>query len=136
MRVRADVDAAESVEMIDRAIQACSPPAITAAVGAGADVFQDGARRRAPHLSGRLAASIQKKKTGPYSYEVSTNLVYAQITEFGGIIRPKNKKVLKFGNGIFSKFSRIPKQPYMIPTFNEDSEAAANAVADAFERSL
>jgi Bacteriophage HK97-gp10, putative tail-component len=134
--IRIDVDAARAVAMIDRAVRACSPPMITAAVGDGADVFGAGARRRAPKRSGRLTGSIKKKQTGPYSFEIATDLVYAQITEFGGTIRPKTKKVLKFGDGTFSKRARIPAQPYMIPTFNEDSDAAFTAVADAFEQAL
>jgi len=135
-RVGVNTDTAEVLAALERAARALEPPAITEAVEAATDVFGGGARRRAPKRSGRLAESIKKRKITDTSYEVATELVYANITEFGGTIRPDRRKVLKFASGIFSMHAKIPAQPYMIPTFEQDSEKAFNAFADKVDRSL
>lgn len=43
----------------------------------------------------RLASSFERA-FGPKSAEVGTNLVYAPIHQFGGVIRPKAAKALRF----------------------------------------
>jgi phage gpG-like protein len=50
---------------------------------------------------------------------VGTNLKYARIHEFGGIIRPKKKKALRFKIGdkwVMVKRVVMPKRPYFRPT--------------------
>lgn len=131
--VRVEIDDAGVQGLVDRAVRAVQPPVITSAVAAGAKRFQDGARARAPKRSGRLAGSIGYRITGPYSAETSTDLIYAQITEFGGVHRPVNAKILAWpGNGgmVFRPYSVNPAQPYFIPTFNQDNAAAAEEVMD------
>lgn len=52
--------------------------------------------------------------------QVFTNVVYAAIHEFGGVILPTSAKALVFeidGRKIFAQKVTIPKRPYMIPTF-------------------
>lgn len=135
-----DLDGAvQAAQLVERAVKACEPPRITDAVLAGATTYQDGARRRAPKKSGRLAASIEARTTGSHSAETSTDLVYAQITEFGGVHRPVNARVLAFDPGgglVFRRFSVNPAQPYFLPTFEQDTDAAAEAVFDVIDRNI
>lgn len=131
--VQVDIDDAGVQALVDRALRAVQPPVITSAAAAAAKRFQDGARARAPKLTGRLAGSIGYRITGPYSAETSTDLIYAQITEFGGVHRPVNAKILAWpGNGgtVFRPYSVNPAQPYFIPTFDQDNEAAASEAMD------
>ena len=44
--------------------------------------------------------------------EVSTNVAYAAIHQFGGVIRPKTKKALAFG-GIVRKSVTMPARPFL-----------------------
>lgn len=69
-----------------------------------------------------LADSITYKFVSLGTIEVGTNIVYAAIHEFGGEIRPKTAKYLRFkigGKTIFTKLVRMPKRPYLIPTIEE-----------------
>ncbi|RSN77904.1 phage virion morphogenesis protein [Acinetobacter haemolyticus] len=72
-------------------------------------------------LSGQLAASITPFYGADHA-GVGSNKVYAAIQQFGGqtkahTIRPKNKKALAFGGGVFKKVehpgSKIPARPYL-----------------------
>ena len=90
--------------------------------------------RTAPHRSGRLAGSISTRPVGGFSAVTSTDLIYAQITEFGGTIRPVHAKVLAFNPGggvVFARRTRVPSQPYWLPTFDQDTELAVDAFADS-----
>lgn len=131
--VHVDIDAADVAAVVERAVRAVQPPVITGAVATGARRYQDGARARAPKRSGRLAGSIGYRTTGAYSAETSTDLIYAQITEFGGVHRPVSAKVLRFDAGggvVFRARSVNPAQPYWLPTFDQDTDAVAEAVMD------
>jgi HK97 gp10 family phage protein len=103
------------------------------------------ATNKAPRLTGRLKRSITHSMptevglTAWYitvginvEYAAGTNVKYAAIQEFGGktpphIIRPRNKKALKFdigGETVFAKYvnhpgSNIPAQPYLRPALRE-----------------
>lgn len=137
--VRVDVDVvgvAEALALVERAVASVQPPVVTDAVKAAAEVFRDGARRRAPRRSGRLADSIETRTTGPSTAVTSTDLVYAQIHEFGGTIRPKRAKVLAFDPGggvVFARRVRITAQPYWLPTFDQDTPAAVDAAGDVID---
>ena len=69
--------------------------------------------------SGRLRASITiskpTKEGDDYITRIGTNLIYARIHEYGGIIRAKNKPFLCFqvptGSVIFSKRGGMLKRP-------------------------
>lgn len=136
VRVTVSLDAGPAADLVARARQACLPPVITDAVLAGAQTYRDGARWRAPKLSGRLADSIEARTTGDYSAETSTDLVYAQITEFGGVHRPVDGKVLAWsgpGGPVFRAYSVNPAQPYFLPTFDQDSDRAVRDVVGVID---
>lgn len=134
VRVSVDFDGlAEVRALVERAERAVQPPQITDAALAAAKVYQAGARARAPKRSGRLAASIETRTVGGYSAQARTDLIYAQITEFGGVHRPHSAKVLRFdpgGGAVFRPRSYNPAQPYWIPTFDQDTGLAVDAFTD------
>ena len=63
---------------------------------------------------------------------IGTNLVYAAIHEFGGVITPKKAKALSFeigGELIFAKSVHIPARPYLRPAFDTNLEKAKSEIA-------
>lgn len=66
--------------------------------------------------SGALADEIQHMAT-PFEVHVGSALVYARIHQFGGTIKPKDKKALAFkgadGQARFAKQVTIPARPYL-----------------------
>lgn len=138
-QVRATVIARDALRMLDRAIDAVGTASVSRSLRDGAEVYQEGMRTRAPHLSGRLANSIRINQVSNTEYEVGTDLVYAQIQEFGGTIRPRGHPFLKFevgGRVVFKRRVTLRAQPYFIPTFQQDSDRAFGAFADSIDRAL
>lgn len=137
VRVSVDVKGLAGVRaLLGSTVRALQPPQITDAVAAAAEVFRDGAARRAPRRSGRLAASIGVRVVGGYTAQARTDLVYAQITEFGGGRGARDAEVLAFNPGgglVFRRRSYTPAQPYWIPTFEQDQGRAVEAFADAVD---
>ena len=84
-------------------------------------------------ISGNLAQSLTYR-VGRNFAEVGTNLPYAAIHEFGGTIKPKNGKYLKFqinGKWIFAKQVTIPKRPYLEPSLKDlFASGKAQLIAD------
>ena len=69
--------------------------------------------------TGTLAKSINYKLSNDYLSKVGTNVKYAAIHEFGGIIKAKNASALHFKIGdkwITVKEVVIPKRPYLAPS--------------------
>ena len=66
--------------------------------------------------TGRLKNSLTYK-TSNDEVEVGTNVKYARTHQFGAIIKPKNKKFLKFkganGQDIFAKKVEIPARRFL-----------------------
>lgn len=66
--------------------------------------------------TGRLRDSITSRAQGR-EVQVGTNVLYAAIHQFGGVIRPKNKQALHFplpGGGFFiGKKVTIPARPFL-----------------------
>lgn len=84
-----------------------------------------------PHLNRQTGALEKSIKKGPYlqrgvgaagEQKIYSNLVYAAIHEFGGVIRAKNKPYLVFkvnGHWYRKKQVTIPKRPYFQPAADE-----------------
>ena len=102
----------------------------------GGLVVQNSARPAAPIDKGALRASIHVEDdevTNTAAWvNVGSELIYARIQEFGGVIEPKNKKFLswlsKDGSRIFAKRVHIPAQPYLRPAMDNNHEQIKNAV--------
>ncbi len=131
-RVRVDVDSGGPERMIRAAIDAVSTPNISYAVRDAALVYARGIDRRAPRRTGRLAGSFEIEAFSPTEYEVSSDLVYANPQESGAFIRGRRspRKVLRVGGGRYLKWVRVKPQPYVAPTFAQDSDKAFDAFAD------
>lgn len=77
------------------------------------------------------------------SVRVGSNLVYARIHEFGGVIRPKKAKLLAFtvGKGssakkIFTRKVTMPARPYLRPTFRRNRNKIVEVFAANVRKSL
>lgn len=60
--------------------------------------------------TGRLVSSINPDH-GPDFAAAGTTVFYAAIQHFGGVIRPRNKRALRFGGGFFGS-ATIPARPF------------------------
>lgn len=77
---------------------------------------------------------------------VGTNVVYAAIHEFGGVIRPKKAggrlvfRVAGDGDGpeslVFAKSVRIPRRAYMSKSFDQRKFAVRKIMFDAIDRAV
>ncbi|CUJ55617.1 phage virion morphogenesis protein [Achromobacter sp. 2789STDY5608621] len=78
-------------------------------------------------LRGYLSSSIHWQVL-PDSVLVGSNLEYAAIHQFGGVIRPKQRKALKVGGRAVSQV-KIPARPYLGISTDDATESEA-LVAD------
>jgi len=118
--------------------KAAASSAIGDALTAGAQLIVNDAKERAPVLTGTLRrylhSSKPTRKSGQWEVQVGTNLRYAAIHEYGGIIKAKNKPFLVFkigGKLIFTKSVQIPARPYLRPAFDSQKDAAITEVGEA-----
>lgn len=134
------IDLRDVHDALAAARRAATPPGVTEALTAAMEVYQDGARRRAPRGGsehpGHLRDSLQLVPGGPTEISVETSLVYAAVQEFGATIRPTRRRFLTFvadGRIRFARQVRIRAQPYFLPTFDADSTRAESAFFDVFD---
>jgi len=126
----------------------------------GAELIQNRAKELAPKLTGYLTRSIHiggyghlspgfnpsegyddiggNVETDDYAQvQVGTNVIYAPIQEFGGIIRAKNAPYLVFktkdGTWHSVKSVQIPAHPYLRPAYDEKADACMQEVSDALD---
>lgn len=131
------------------------------ALVAGGLILQNGMKIRAPKKSGNLrrsihigghegeapdfSANVEKRgrnrvpqpvrSGGKSKIYVGTDVEYAAIHEFGGEIRPRRARVLRFkidGEWVQARRVRIPARPYVRPTVDEDGSEAIREVGEAF----
>lgn len=106
--------------------------------------IQAGAKRRAPVDTGRLRNSITfELAPDGLSATIGTNVEYAPAVEFGSkphVIRPRNKRVLRFKVGGKFVFARAvnhpggPAQPFLFPAFEEERPMFRRRLEDAIEQ--
>ena len=130
MRVSVDVDIVKQNKFIK--ILSLLPgkiigDAIEAGVKRGAEKVQERARANVgrkftKHPTGKLRESIRVEMEGAgrnAKAKVGSDLIYSRIHEYGGIIRPKNAKMLAWrgedGKMIFAKQVNMPARPYLEP---------------------
>lgn len=85
------------------------------------------AKKNAPVKTSHLRRSIHVLEDGNNAKRYGTAVVYARIQEYGGEIRPKRKKYLRFkvnGQWVFAKRVRIKGKFYM----KRSAEAARQAI--------
>lgn len=137
-RVRVGVDKRDATRLVVRAQEALSPPKVTDAVRAAAEVYAEGIARRAPRRSGRLAGSFEVRTLSATEAEASSGLVYARPQESGAFIRAKGRALRFTGAGgvRYLKWVRVKPQPYVAPTFASDSDKAFEAFCDHVDQSI
>lgn len=70
--------------------------------------------------SGQLANTLAYQAT-ENSVVFGSNLPYARLHQFGGVIKPKQKKILKTKGGVFLRQANIPARPWLgVSKQNED----------------
>ena len=115
---------------------------IAVALKAGALPIQAEAKRLAPKDTRTLTRSIfvseLYKLFGKRFVIIGTNVIYARIQEFGGVIKPRIAKMLSWvdrrtGERRFAKEVTIPAQPYLRPAFNRKWQESARKVADVLQ---
>lgn len=79
-------------------------------------------------LTGRLSDSINSDVVDGHTVIVGTNVPYAAIHQFGGVIRPKTANALNVGGRAVKKVT-IPARPFL-GVSNQDKENILDAVLD------
>ena len=88
--------------------------------------------------SGRLRNSITNKVEG-FTGWLGTNVKYAAIHEFGGVIKPKKGKYLKFQvkkQWKTVKQSIIPARPFIAPAIHNNIEKFTDIILQEIMRGL
>lgn len=90
--------------------------------------------------TGRLRQSITST-VDPIRFEASigTNVMYAPVHEYGAVIRPRNKKFLRFqieGQWVMARQSVIPPRPFLGPTLDENIETVMDIISEEMLKSI
>ncbi|OGO04002.1 MAG: hypothetical protein A2Y91_03490 [Chloroflexi bacterium RBG_13_54_8] len=112
---------------------------LEAAVLVGAMLIRNDAVPRAPFLTGTLRRSIHtetiEKSAEQVVVSVGTDVIYAAIQEFGGLIEAKNAPNLVFQSpkGVWHsvKSVQIPPHPYLRPALDENKDRAQEEIKEA-----
>ena len=108
---------------------------------AGALIVQNAAKENAPWRTGTLRRSIHTETVSSSSESaavaVGTDVVYAAIQEFGGIVTPKVANALVFqvppksGHWVNVQMVEIPAHPYLRPALDENLDRIENEIVGA-----
>lgn len=136
----------QGMDVLNHNLDILSKPetAVDLALEAGATVIQANAQRniRTQGLieEGRLRASIAVIRLASMLFSIGTNVIYAAIHEFGGTIRAKAGKWLRFktkdGQWHTVKEVTIPARPYMRPAYRNDQKGIVTAVVRVLKQQL
>lgn len=103
-----------------------------------ASLFDRASSNKILHNSGDLRKSIDRYPTAN-SVAIGSNLIYARIHQFGGVIKPKNGKCLciPVGGGkiIKVKSVTIPARPYLVIT-DKENRKIISTVRNYYKESL
>lgn len=92
--------------------------------------------------SGKLRRSIKysvKERFDTIFGALSSDVVYAPIHEYGGVIRAKNEPYLKFsigGRWMQVKQVTIPARPYLEPAIKENLSKMSNIITDTIQKEM
>ena len=110
----------------------------------GGRIIQSNARTYAPKDTGNLSTSINTQpqrttRTGAY-VEIGTDVIYANIQELGGWIKPKTAKILRWqgsdGKWHAAHAVYIKPQPYMRPAVDNHKGEIKSAITSMIEAKL
>ena len=121
-------------ELIIPKIGTDANPAVKRALRQSAQLVRRSATQKAPYGTGTLRRSIIEYATSN-NIEIWSNLIYAPIHEFGGVIVPVRAKYLTFKvnwKRVRTKKVIMPARPYLWPALEENT----NAIIQIFKRNL
>lgn len=103
---------------------------------AGLLLVQNAALPKAPKRTGTLRRSIHtevlEQRADYAEVAVGTDVIYAAIQEFGGVVKPKVAKILHWvgegGVDVFAKSVTIPPHPYLRPAWDENIDKTITEV--------
>ena len=128
----------EALQALNRLDNAFAGKALETAALSGILPIQNAAKQNAPYRTGTLRRSIHEEvmERGDRRVVVSTgtDVVYAPIHEFGGVITPKTARALFFeidGQFVMTQRVDMPARPYMRPAFDNKKGAAEREVGQA-----
>ena len=103
---------------------------LVTALKAGALIVENAAKQKCPKRTRTLSRSIHVETASSQGdkveVDIGTDVVYAAIQEFGGVITPKKAKMLHWtegGQSIFAHKVTIPAHPYLRPAMDENKDA-------------
>lgn len=123
-----------SFKLIIPKIGTNASPAIKKSLRQSAQLVRRSATQKAPYKSWTLRRSIVEFATDN-SIEIWSNLIYAPIHEFGGVIVPVRAKYLTFKvnwKRVRTKKVIMPARPYLWPALDENT----NAILQIFRNNL
>lgn len=86
--------------------------------------------------TGRLMNSITYQLSGASSVDIGTNVIYADVHQYGAVIRPKTSKYLRFkvGDRWVSKTEvKVPRRAFL-GLSNADKQELSDVVSNFFAR--
>ena len=103
---------------------------LVTALKAGALIVENAAKQKCPKRTRTLSRSIHIETASTQGdkveVDIGTDVVYAAIQEFGGVITPKRARMLHWTEGgldIFAHKVTIPAHPYLRPAMDENKDA-------------
>lgn len=118
---------------------------IVTALQAGALIVENAAKEKAPARSTRtlsrsIHTEVANREADNAEVDIGTDVVYAAMQEFGGVITPKRAKMLhwvdEMGTDVFANMVTIPAHPYLRPAMDENKEAVQETVAAVLKQLL
>lgn len=133
--IRMDVDLSDFKKQLGKLAESIAEENLVTAAKAGGLIVQNAAKEKSPKRTRTLSRSIHMEvvESSRYKVEIAigTDVAYAAIHEFGGVITPKQAKVLAFeigGELIFAKRVTILARPYLRPAMDENVQAVADQI--------
>jgi hypothetical protein len=150
IRLNVSFDTDDVQSMLDRALNAIQPPALTESLGLGADVFVAAERETVPvgtddwdKHQGQLRDSIEKTQDGDGWIVApggeSDGILYAGTQNFGATMNAKTPFGMRFMIGPVWHVRQtvtIPAQDYVQKAFDAGEDEAAAAVIESIQSNI
>lgn len=128
------VSGKDSVEgVLDRVINALEPGQLGESVGKGADVFVGTVRAAAPHKTGRLSGSVDKREAGNATFHVGPHgMSYFPVQESGAFISPGHLMgPLPAPYPTYIRSANIPAKHFVQAGFAAGVETATDVIKES-----
>lgn len=139
LRLEAPLPGDHALARLERRLPAALRRALEQALEEGLEAARQALAGRArPGASGRLAASLSERVSGGglcLEGELYSDLPYAGVQEYGGLIQAQRAKYLRFqveGRWVLARRVLVPARPFLAP----GAQAAADALEGHLTRAL